>query len=342
MKIALGSKIVDGAWGGGNNFIKNLSHFLKKNNCEVFFDLNNKDLDLILLTDPRAQSSTSTFDHFDIFNYLNNKPDTIVAHRINECDERKNTKNVNKQILEGNYFCDYTIFISTWLKELFTKIKNIENYKVILNGANQEIFNFDSKIYDGKTPFKIVTHHWSNHINKGFEIYQKIDDRLDNHDFKKEVSFTIIGNTPKSLNFKNTKIIEPLFGKDLSNELNKNHAYITASKNEPGGNHQNEAINCGLPVLYLNSGCMEEYCEGYGVEYSENNLFKKINHLKEIQIKFRENCRNYQYHSINTCDQYFKLFCELIKNKEKIVRDREKKQINIYKKIKYKINRILN
>ena len=37
------------------------------------------------------------------------------------------------------------------------------------------------------------------------------------------------------------------------------------------GNHQNEAINCGLPILYLNSGCMKDIVKDMGL-----NIAKKI------------------------------------------------------------------
>ena len=56
--------------------------------------------------------------------------------------------------------------------------------------------------------------------------------------------------------------------------------------NEPGGNHQNEAINCGLPVLYKDSGCMKEYCDGFGICFDEINLEKnKSNDIKSEQLK---------------------------------------------------------
>ena len=67
MKVALGSKIIEGPWGGGNNFIKNFSNFLKKKDCEVYHELKIKDLDIILLTDPREKSKSASFNHFDVF-----------------------------------------------------------------------------------------------------------------------------------------------------------------------------------------------------------------------------------------------------------------------------------
>ena len=70
MKVSIGSKIVNGPWGGGNLFVKNLSNFLINNGHNVIYDLSDKDIDLILLTDPRSRKeSSSTFNHLEINNY---------------------------------------------------------------------------------------------------------------------------------------------------------------------------------------------------------------------------------------------------------------------------------
>ena len=50
-------------------------------------------IDVIFLFDPRKDSELATFNHIDIANYLYYiNANTKVIHRINECDERKNTK----------------------------------------------------------------------------------------------------------------------------------------------------------------------------------------------------------------------------------------------------------
>ena len=50
MKVSIGSKIVQGPWGGGNLFAINLSEYLIKHGHEVIYDLSEPDIDLILLT----------------------------------------------------------------------------------------------------------------------------------------------------------------------------------------------------------------------------------------------------------------------------------------------------
>ena len=68
--------------------------------------------------------------------------------------------------------------------------------------------------------------------------------------FNNFFEFTYVGNLPKGFSFKNSNYIKPLHSKNLATELKKHHVYLTASINEPGGNHQNEAALCGLPLLY--------------------------------------------------------------------------------------------
>ena len=139
-------------------------------------------------------------------------------------------------------------------------------------GADSAIFNRDELVsHKNGEKFKIVTHHWSNNWNKGFSIYDTLDRLLHNESFSSKYEFTYIGNLPKKYNFKNTNVINPLDGVDLANELKKHHVYLTASLNEPSGNHHIEAAQCGLPILYINSG-IPEYCSGYGVEFNEDNF----------------------------------------------------------------------
>ena len=83
MKVSIGSKIVEGPWGGGNLFVKNMTEFLIDNGHQVIYDLSEPDIDLILLTDPRSRKeSSSTFNHVDILKYKKAYPEAepfIVA-----------------------------------------------------------------------------------------------------------------------------------------------------------------------------------------------------------------------------------------------------------------------
>ena len=143
MKISIGTKIKEGPWGGGNLFAINLKNYLIEKGHEVVSNLYDNDLDVILITEPRKTSESSAYTHIDVKRYLKYvKYDTVVIHRLNECDERKSTNFVNDYLIEANKVADQSVFVSNWLKELFIEqgILSTKN-KVIYGGANREIFN---------------------------------------------------------------------------------------------------------------------------------------------------------------------------------------------------------
>ncbi len=89
MVVAIGMKIKEGSYGGGNQFAACLVDFLINRGIEVTYELNRPDIDIILLTDPRVQSASAAFGPSEIIRYIRSKNNNaIVVHRINECDER--------------------------------------------------------------------------------------------------------------------------------------------------------------------------------------------------------------------------------------------------------------
>ena len=100
MKVSIGTNIQDGPWGGGNLFAVNLSRYLKNKGHDVVYSLDDRNIDIILLTEPRKTSPSSAYTNFEIQNYINYKnPNAIVIHRVNECDEHKDTSYINKRSL---------------------------------------------------------------------------------------------------------------------------------------------------------------------------------------------------------------------------------------------------
>ena len=321
MKISIGTRIKEGPWGGGNLFAVNLRNHLISKGYEVVFDLEDDDIDIILMTEPRKTSESSAYTHKECLDYKKFvKKDTVIIHRINECDERKGTNFVNKYIIYTNQIADHTVFVSNWLKDLYVEqgLKNL-NLNVILGGADDSIFNSSNfKPYNGKEKIRIVTHHWGANWNKGFEVYQKLDEMVSQPEWKEIIEFTYIGNLPNKFSFKNSNYIEPLSGEDLVKELKKNNLYITASLNEPSGNHHMEGALCGLPILYINSGGTPEYCEGYGLSFEMASLEQKIYEFKKSYKNYNEKMNNYPHKSKKMCEQYEKLFHSTLEQKNKI------------------------
>jgi len=310
MKIAIGSKLFEGAWGGGNLFVKSFKNYLQEKKIKVTHYLNESDIDIILLTEPRFESSSSTITLLEAKLYkrfVNNK--VKIIHRINECDERKNTNYVNKKMTHISKNSDYTIFVSHWLKTLYEEFGLIKhNSKVILSGSDGKIFNTQNKkVWDGKSKLKIITHHWGNNWNKGFDVYSRIDILLDNSKFNEKFSFTYIGNLPKNFFFKNVIYKKPLISEELSKELKSHDLYITGSLNEPSGNHQIEASLCGLPVMYINSGGIPDYQNNFGTEFNLNNLEIILEDVYKNYSKYYSKNLNFPFDAKLMNSEYFKL-----------------------------------
>ena len=352
MKIAIGYSVKNSAWGGGNQFAISLIKEAKLKGYKTTTELKDKDIDIILFTDPRSFNDGVSFGSLDIFWYLLfvNK-NAIVVHRLNECDERKNTTHMNKFLKWSNYFSDHNIFIASWLQNLEIYQKN-KPFNIILNGADKDIYkSYFKNSWDSKNKLKIVTHHWSANLMKGFDIYKRLDELLMKNYFGRNIEFTYIGNLPKNFYFKKTRHIKPLDGVNLARELSKHHVYLTASINEPAGMHHIEGALCGLPLIYRNSGALPEYCDGFGIGFCDSFFVEAIEQMMEKYKFFKNKINEYNNNSKNMTNQYFDLFEELLIKKDQIVYKRNlfKSPIIIFKNfvflimhIKKTLKRIIN
>lgn len=335
MKISIGSKIIDGPWGGGNLFVINLKNYLILNGHEVVHNLHDDDIDIILMTSPNHKAESSSFGYKEVYKYVKSiKNDSIVVHRINECDERKGTKNVNKFMLNANRVADATVFVSSWIENLYLNQGfNSENSKVILSGSDSKIFNrLNQSIWDKKSQLKIVTHHWGNNWNKGFDIYSELDKLIANEEFNLDINFTYIGNVPSNFKFQKSTHLKPLSGKDLANQLKDHHIYLTASLFEPSGNHHIEGAQCGLPILFINSGGIPEYCEGYGVMFEPGDFKNKLEYLIEKYDEYLKIVWEYPRNSEIMSWEYLNYFEELINRKDQIIKKRKNLNLARFRK----------
>ena len=170
---------------------------------------------------------------------------------------------------------DATIFVSDWIKRYhIDRGWNCENSSVIYNGVNTDHFKKSEKINNGK--INIVTHHWSDNAMKGFDVYDLLDRFVKEN---KEFTFTYIGRHRGT--FKNTKIIEPLFGESLGKELSKYDVYISGSRHDPGPNHILESISCSIPTFsHIDGGGACEFSGDSHVYKTFDDLIS-ILHLKK-------------------------------------------------------------
>ena len=264
-------------WGGGNQFLQEMSALLKSQGHEVVYKFS-PNIDILFIINPK--NDHHGFSYSDIHNYKKVNPDSKIIFRVNECDKRKGGKGMDNLIKNAAKISDEIVFISEWLQGHFKEKGVNKKSHVITNGCNSNHFypSQDTKIEDN---IKLVTHHWSDNWMKGFDIYTEIDKYLlssDNPNFK----FTYVGRYFNGYKPQNTTIVPPTHGESLGEELRKHDIYVTASRWEPGGMHHIEGAASGLPVVYhKEGGGINELCEKHGESFSDfDEMLEKINLIK--------------------------------------------------------------
>lgn len=322
MKVSLGISLQPGPWGGGNQFGKVLTSYLRDKGVEVSFDLDVPDLDIVLLTEPDSRLRSSAYTHRDILKYLllrNYR--CIVVHRINNSSEARNdtAKVFNKFRIFANRVADHTVFVSKWVHARYVEAGfSSPHFTVILNGGDNHLWQ--RKQHSERTAkLRLVTHHWSGHPNKGSDVYKKLDDMLKSPHWSELVSFTYIGKLPDEFHFEASSHLEPLPGQALVEEIHKSDVYVTASKNEAGPMHCIEGALCGLPLLYRESGALPEYCRGFGISFTAENFEEKLREMMETYDYWTKRIRGYPHTAERMCEQYYSLFLELLGRRDEIL-----------------------
>ncbi len=292
MKIMVNRKPVVGPWGGGNLFVRAICDRIISQGHALTHHLEDS-IDAIIIVDPRMESG---YDNIrDVLIYASrNKAYTVF--RVNECDARKGTNDIDDYLQQVSAYVNKTVFVSNWMKDyhLNRGWKCYDN-SVIYNGVDRNVFKPSSKINNGK--INLVTHHWSNNRMKGFDVYDAIDGIVGRDS---RYTFTYIGRDRGT--FKNTRVIPPLFGKDLGDALGIYDCYISASIADPGPNHVIESIACGIPTYSIAGG--GGACEFTGDKW----VYKDVSDLLSMIENPVQNSDNF-----SSWDNCADLYLDLIK-----------------------------
>lgn len=297
------------------SFANSLKAFLEDKGVTVINHLDDDDIDIIFHINI---TFTSAYSFYAAYLYKIDHPNTLIIHRINDSGMHRSNALMSRLMITCSSYSDYLVYISEWLRNLMQpRLSSEKPSAVIYNGANATIFNqHRSRSWDKKSKLKIVTHHWSSNYLKGHEIYKCLDELLDQKSLRERYQSTYIGNYPKELRYKNTNLIPPMNRFALADELKKHHVYITGARDEAAGMHHIEGALCGLPILYVNSGGVPEYCREYGIEICKESLQKGLEQMRTQYDSYRDKMKNYGNTAKVMAENYLKLFIELIPKRD--------------------------
>ncbi len=241
-------------WGGGNQWVRQMVRHLSERGYAVTFDLKGA-VHAIILVDPRVGDLVE-FGAEEIQAYKVQRPNVMCLHRVNECDARKGTVFMDELLAQANKVADFSVFVSRWLLEYHAArwFDRARPHGVIPNGADPATFHpVGADVFTPGSVFRLVTHHWSDNWMKGFAVYQEVDALIAGGQLP-GTELWVIGRWPREIRWRAAKTRGPLPPADLGTVLRQCHAYLTASRWDPGPMHPTEGAQCGLPLIYHEDG----------------------------------------------------------------------------------------
>jgi len=180
-------------------------------------------------------------------------PGCRMIHRVDGPVDiyRGRREGVDRRVWEINQeLADATVFQSVYSREEHRALGlEFTAPTVILNAADPSIFHARGRVpFDRGRKIRLIATSWSDNPNKGAEVYRALEARLDWSRFE----FTFIGRSP--IRFERIQVKPPARSEAVAAELRRHDIYVTASRHESCSNALIEALSCGLPAVYHDSG----------------------------------------------------------------------------------------
>lgn len=159
---------------------------------------------------------------------------------------------------------DATVFQSRYSLEKHLELGlTFTNPVVITNAVDPVIFHVGGRVpFDRGRKIRLISSSWSDNPNKGAPFLRRLEEKLDWSRF----SYTFVGRSQE--HFTRINLVDPVPSQEVAELLRAHDIFITASRNDPCSNSVIEALACGLPCLYLNSGGHPELVGEAGFPFS--------------------------------------------------------------------------
>jgi glycosyltransferase involved in cell wall biosynthesis len=162
-------------------------------------------------------------------------------------------------------FADATIAISHATVAMYESIGiDLVDPRVIYNGTDPTIFNAHGREpFDRSRKTRLVAVSWSDNPRKGGPFYRWLEGALDWDRY----DFTFVGNTSEV--FERVTVVPPLPSHELAGLLRRHDVFVTATEHDAYSNALVEALACGLPAVYLDSGGSREAVKDAGFGFTD-------------------------------------------------------------------------
>jgi len=245
--------------GGGNQFLRALVGELERRGLRV-------ERNRLSASTPACLCNSYNFDLGRL--RLLARPGCRIVHRVDGPIGvyRGADDGTDRRIWEANAaLAAATIFQSRYSLERHAELGlEFQEPHVIGNTVDPAVFHAE-----GRSPFaaagkvRVIATSWSDNPAKGADTIRRLEERLDWDRYE----LTFVGRTP--VRFERLRLIPPVTPEQLAAILREHDVFVTASLHESCSNALLEALACGLPALYVDSGSNAEVAGEAGLAFDD-------------------------------------------------------------------------
>lgn len=268
-------------YGGGNQFLLALRKELRRHDVNLSVNKWNRRTECVLVN-----SYNFSFERF--LELKKKYPSTRIIHRIDgpiSVYRGTDDNEIDRKIAEFNQrHADTTIVQSRFSFEAHKKLGfEYKDPHIIHNAADPTLFYPGPSSNNDGRKIKLIGTAWSNNKKKGLEFFEFLDDELDFNLFE----LTFVGRIDGK--FKNIRVRAPLPSQELGALLQTHDIYIAASQDDPCSNALIEALTCGLPAVFHNSGGHPELVKNAGERFeTPSDLLSAIDRVSKNIPKYKD------------------------------------------------------
>jgi glycosyltransferase involved in cell wall biosynthesis len=173
---------------------------------------------------------------------------------------------IDRRIWELNHeWADATIFQSQYsLRKHVEMGLEFKCPTVIPNAVDDRFFHARGRVpFERGRKVRLISVSWSDNPNKGAASYAWLEQHLDWTRYE----YTFVGRS--AVPFQRIQTVAAVDSARLGAILREHDVYVTASRHDPCSNALLEALSCGLPALYLDSGGHRELVGEGGLPFTD-------------------------------------------------------------------------
>ena len=234
-----------------------------------------------------------------------------LVHRVDGVPELARGRRTEADEIQPavNRLADFTIFQSEYCRSSFAEQCGFlpDHSTIVYNGVDPRIF-FPSQVETATgRSLKLVAASWSANRRKGFDTLAEIA-KIPG------VELTFAGNWCPDVEPANVKLAGVLQSNELAALMRSSDAMVHAALNEPCSNAIVEAMACGLPVLFRDSGGNRELVGEFGVPIGEDlKVVIDVLRLDLPQLRRALGVNQERFYIQHTAKEYVCAFREAVK-----------------------------